>query len=206
MTYIVALTGGIGSGKTTVANAFAELGVPLIDADIIARQVVEPGTYALNAIRVHFGSEIILPDGTLNRKLLRQIIFDSPTEKQWINQLLHPVIAKETQRQIQNTKAPYILWVVPLLIENNLVQHADRVLVVDVTPQEQLLRTAARDRVKQSHVEKIIAAQTSREQRLNLADDIISNHDGNNTLKENVFALHKKYLELAAQQTGSSNE
>lgn len=120
MTYIVALTGGIGSGKSTVANAFANLGVPLVDADIIARQVVEPGTSALAAIASRYGENILQQDGSLNRAALRQKIFSEQQEKAWLNSLLHPLIQQETQRQLAGIDQPYALWVVPLLVENGL--------------------------------------------------------------------------------------
>ncbi len=118
MGYTVALTGGIGSGKSTVADAFAQLGVKVIDADVIARQVVEPGTPALQAIVGHFGPQMIAPDGTLNRRLLREKIFCSRGGKAWLNALLHPLIQQETRRQMQAATSPYLLWVVPLLVEN----------------------------------------------------------------------------------------
>ncbi|VEA71851.1 Dephospho-CoA kinase [Serratia rubidaea] len=147
MTYIVALTGGIGSGKSTVANAFARHGIVIVDADIIARQVVEPGTPSLAAIAAHFGQGILQPDGTLDRAALRQRIFSQPDEKRWLNQLLHPVIQQETQRQLALADSPYALWVVPLLVENQLQSRADRVVVVDVDSETQLQRTIARDGV-----------------------------------------------------------
>ena len=140
MRYIVALTGGIGSGKSTVANAFADLGINVIDADIIARQVVEPGAPALHAIADHFGANMIAADGTLQRRALRERIFANPEEKNWLNALLHPLIQQETQHQIQQATSPYVLWVVPLLVENSLYKKANRVLVVDVSPETQLKR------------------------------------------------------------------
>ena len=141
MRYTVALTGGIGSGKSTVANAFADLGINVIDADIIARQVVEPGRPALRAIAEHFGADMIAADGTLQRRALRERIFANPEEKNWLNALLHPLIQQETQHQIQQATSPYVLWVVPLLVENSLYKKANRVLVVDVSPETQLKRT-----------------------------------------------------------------
>ncbi|KLN96535.1 dephospho-CoA kinase [Moellerella wisconsensis] len=199
MAYIVALTGGIGSGKTTIANAFAALGVPIVDADIISRQVVEAGSPALAAIAAHFGQDILLPDSTLNRPLLRHKIFSDPQQKAWLNALLHPLIQQETQRQLKNTDALYLLWVVPLLIENNISHLADRVLVVDVTPEEQIQRTITRDNITRQHVERIIAAQASRAERLSLADDIISNHDGEHQQQDDIVKLHQKYQQLAKQ-------
>ena len=169
MRYIVALTGGIGSGKSTVANAFANLGINVIDADIIARQVVEPGAPALHAIADHFGANMIAADGTLQRRALRERIFANPEEKNWLNALLHPLIQQETQHQIQQATSPYVLWVVPLLVENSLYKKANRVLVVDVSPETQLKRTMQRDDVTREHVEQILAAQATREARLAVA-------------------------------------
>lgn len=126
MGYTVALTGGIGSGKSTVADAFAQLGVNVVDADIIARQVVEPGSQALSAITARFGAEMILSDGSLNRRALRERIFASPADKEWLNRLLHPLIHQQTQREIAQATSPYVLWVVPLLVENQLYHKADR--------------------------------------------------------------------------------
>ncbi|KAA1194976.1 dephospho-CoA kinase [Photorhabdus heterorhabditis] len=197
MTYIIALTGGIGSGKTTIANAFAALGVPLVDADIIAREVVAPGTPALQAIKEHFGYEIITPNGSLNRTLLRQKIFTNQQEKQWINQLLHPLIYKETRRQLEQITAPYVIWVIPLLVENNLGHLADRILVVDVSPELQITRVATRDGISNQQVENILAAQVSRSERLAYADDIISNHDNVQAIAPRVAELHQQYLRLA---------
>lgn len=199
MRYTVALTGGIGSGKSTVANAFADLGINIIDADIIARQVVEPGTPALKAIAEHFGSEVIATDGSLQRRILRERIFSDPDEKKWLNALLHPLIQQETQRQFQQATSPYLLWVVPLLVENALYKKADRVLVVDVTPETQLRRTMQRDDVTREHVEQILAAQATREARLAVADDVIDNNGAPDAIVSDVARLHALYLQFASQ-------
>lgn len=199
MRYTVALTGGIGSGKSTVANAFADLGIDVIDADIIARQVVERGQPALNAIAEHFGSDVIAADGSLQRRVLRERIFAAPEEKSWLNGLLHPLIQQETQRQFQQTTSPYVLWVVPLLVENALYKKADRVLVVDVTPEIQRLRTMQRDDVTREHVEQILAAQATREARLAVADDVIDNNGAPDAIASDVAHLHARYLQLASQ-------
>ncbi|WP_054954169.1 dephospho-CoA kinase, partial [Citrobacter amalonaticus] len=186
MRYTVALTGGIGSGKSTVANAFADLGIQIIDADIIARQVVEPGKPALDAIAAHFGPELIAADGTLHRRLLRERIFADPQEKAWLSALLHPLIQQETQRQLQQATSAYVLWVVPLLVENGLYRQANRVLVVDVTPETQLARTIQRDDVTRAHVEQILAAQATREARLAVADDVIDNNGAPDSIMSDV--------------------
>ncbi|AIR02871.1 dephospho-CoA kinase [Pluralibacter gergoviae] len=199
MTYTVALTGGIGSGKSTVANAFAASGVNVIDADIIAREVVEPGTPALGAIVEHFGPQMLLADGSLDRRRLREKIFSQPEEKQWLNALLHPQIQQETQRRMRQATSAYVLWVVPLLVENKLWTRADRVLVVDVSKETQLARTVARDGVSRQHAENILAAQATREARLAVADDVIDNNGSPDTLAGDVARLHQRYLTLAAQ-------
>lgn len=199
MGYVVALTGGIGSGKSTVADAFSRLGIAIIDADIIARQVVEPHTPGLNAIAAHFGSGIINADGTLNRRLLRESIFSQPAEKTWLNALLHPMIHQETQRQIAEATSPYVLWVVPLLVENQLQHKADRILVIDVSPETQLQRTMLRDNVSRQHAEQILAAQATREERLAVADDVIDNDGAPETIASDVARLHAQYLTYAAQ-------
>lgn len=198
MTYIVALTGGIGSGKSTVANAFAHFGVPLVDADVIARQVVEPGTPALNAIASRYGETIVQTDGTLNRATLREKIFSEPQKKAWLNSLLHPLIQQETQRQLAKIAQPYVLWIVPLLVENGLQHRANRVLVVDVAPEIQLARTMARDGITRQQAEHILASQVSRQQRLACADDIIDNSGDPLIIAPQVAALHQQYLKLAA--------
>jgi len=198
MLFTVALTGGIGSGKSTVANAFAALGVEIIDADVIAREIVEPGTPALQAIVKRHGESILTAEGTLYRARLREIIFQQPQEKNWLNQLLHPLINARTQQLRAQASSSYVLWVVPLLIENNLQRQADRVLVVDVDEAVQLQRTRQRDGVSLSQAQRILAAQVSREQRLACADDIIDNSGTPEQVLPRVAELHQRYLRLAA--------
>lgn len=199
MGYIVALTGGIGSGKSTVADAFSRLGIVIVDADIIARQVVEPQTPGLRAIEAHFGKDIINSDGTLNRRLLRERIFSRPEEKTWLNALLHPMIHQETQRQISAATSPYVLWVIPLLVENQLQHKANRILVIDVLPETQLQRTMLRDNVTRQHAEQILAAQATRAARLAVADDVIDNNGAPETIASDVARLHAHYLAYATQ-------
>ena len=205
MTYTVALTGGIGSGKSTVADAFSHLGVNVIDADIIARQVVEPGTPGLNAIAQRFGPQILNKDGTLNRRALREHIFAHAEDKNWLNALLHPQIQQETRRQMQLATSSYILWVVPLLVENRLSAKADRVLVVDVPKETQIERTMLRDKVSREHAEHILAAQATRQQRLAVADDVIENTGTPDAVASDVARLHEKYLTLASQAASQEN-
>ncbi|MGC7589626.1 dephospho-CoA kinase [Bisgaard Taxon 46] len=201
MTYIVGLTGGIGSGKSTIADLFAELGVPIIDADIVARQVVEKGSPLLSEIVQHFGENVLLENGELNRAYLRERIFQNEAEKNWLNNLLHPAIREEMLRQLHSQAADYVIWVVPLLIENNLTALCQRILVVDVEPQTQILRASRRDQNKVAMIENIMKSQVDRKTRLSFADDIVDN-DGDLAetlplLKQKVLELHHLYSELA---------
>ncbi|HDX8595017.1 MULTISPECIES: dephospho-CoA kinase [unclassified Aeromonas] len=199
--YVVAITGGIGSGKTTVANQFAELGIEVVDADIIAREVVEPGTPALAAIAAHFGANVIAPDGRLDRRQLRERVFTDPQAKGWLNALLHPLIRSEMQRQCAAARSPYCLLVVPLLVENRLTALANRVLVIDVDEATQIERTCRRDGVSREQAEAILAAQASRTERLAAADDVLDNQNGTpEAIKSRIFALHETYLAFASQQ------
>ncbi len=198
MSYVVAITGGIGSGKTTVANTFQQnYGVNIVDADVIARQVVEPNTPGLAAIIEHFGTSILLQNGRLNRTELRQRIFSTPEEKKWINALLHPLIIKEMQHQLSLSESSYTLLVVPLLVENKLQYLADRVLVVDVLQQTQIDRTTHRDHVSIEQVKAILKSQVSKEERLAIADDVINNDYPTHYLKQEIALLHNKYLLLS---------
>lgn len=199
--YVVAITGGIGSGKTTVANQFAELGIEVVDADVIAREVVEPGTPALAAIATHFGSGVITPDGQLDRRQLRERVFTDPQAKGWLNALLHPLIRTEMQRQCAAARSPYCLLVVPLLVENRLTALANRVLVIDVDEATQIERTCRRDGVSREQAQAILAAQAGRAERLAAADDVLDNQNGTpEAIKSRILALHETYLAFASQQ------
>ncbi|WP_428771462.1 dephospho-CoA kinase [Vibrio sp.] len=197
MTLVIGLTGGIASGKTTVANLFHQhFAIDIVDADVVARQVVAPGSAGLSAIRDHFGSDILLADGQLDRARLRQLVFSDPEQKQWLNALLHPMIRREMQDQLQQVSSPYALLVVPLLVENQLQSLADRVLVVDVDQQTQIQRACQRDQVPAEQIEAILASQASREQRLAIADDVIKNDTENQKLLPQITELHQKYLAI----------
>lgn len=202
--FIVGLTGGIGSGKTTVANQFATLGIQLVDADLVARDLVAPGSAALAQIAAHFGDVILQQDGSLNRALLRQRIFTDPNEKQWLNQLLHPLIRQQLLQQLAAATSPYVMLVAPLLIENGLQPLVDQLLVVDVSPESQLNRTSKRDQVSQSQVAAIMASQCSREQRRALATQLLDNDLPLQSLPERVAALHQIYSALAAEKLAKS--
>jgi len=198
MSYVVAITGGIGSGKTTVANTFQNNhGISIVDADVIAREVVEPNTKGLMAITDHFGPSILLPNGQLNRAELRQRIFSNPTEKEWLNNLLHPLIREQMQHQLSLSTSCYTLLVVPLLVENKLQYLANRVLVVDVLEQTQINRTANRDRVNIEQIKAVLASQVSREERLAIADDVINNDHTIYNLDSEIALLHNQYLLLS---------
>lgn len=200
MSFVVALTGGIASGKTTVANLFHEhFGIDLVDADVIAREVVEPGTDGLKAITAHFGQTILNQDGSLNRTALRERIFAEPEQKTWLNQLLHPMIRQRMQQALAQTTSPYTLLIVPLLVENQLQNMADRVLVVDVEESIQIERTIARDNVSIEQAQAILAAQATRAQRLAIADDVLKNDAKNQKLLPQITLLHQKYLAMSRQ-------
>ena len=195
--FTVGLTGGIGSGKTTVSNIFAELGIDIIDADIVAREVVEPGTEALNAIASYFGAEYINDQRQLDRSKLRSRIFSHPDDKNWLNNLLHPLIRQEMLKQLSAASSVYCILVAPLLLENNLNKLVDRVLVVDIDETSQVSRTVARDPSSSEEIKRIIASQMPRDQRLGFADDIIDNqHADIDVIRQQVVALHEKYIKL----------
>ncbi|WP_318402426.1 dephospho-CoA kinase [Photobacterium leiognathi] len=201
MSLVIGLTGGIGSGKTTVANLFADTyGIDIIDADIVAREVVEPNTFGLNAIIEKCGKEILLEDGTLNRAKLRDAIFSQPELKTWLNNLLHPLIREKMQQDINQSQSPYCLLVVPLMVENNLQTMTNRLLVVDVDEQVQIQRTQQRDNVSIKQIKNILASQASREQRLDAADDVITNNGDNKALVSQVEQLHLQYLKMSQDQ------
>lgn len=194
--YVVGLTGGIASGKTTVADMIASEGINVVDADIVAREVVAIGSDGLAQISAYFGSNILLDDGSLDRGLLREKIFSDNANKQWLNNLLHPLIRTELLAQLAASDSLYTLLVVPLLVENNLTTLCDHVLVVDVAEQVQIQRTMARDNVSEQQAKAILQAQATREQRLAAADSVIVNNDRQQVSKDSAV-LHQKFLELA---------
>ncbi len=194
---IIGLTGGIGSGKTTVTDYFSELGIKIIDADIIAREVVAVGSPALQAIADHFGHQFIQQDGQLNRALLRERIFSNDADRLWLNALLHPLIRQNIVSQTKAATSRYCILVAPLLIENKLQGLVDRVLVIDVSAQTQLSRAMQRDNSTEKEISAIIASQTSQATRIQAADDVINNDNYSLVeIQAAVIVLHKKYLTL----------
>ncbi|KPP99749.1 dephospho-CoA kinase [Marinobacter sp. HL-58] len=193
---VVGLTGGIGSGKSTVARMFGALGVHWVDADDVAREVVEPGTPALKDIAEHFGQDILLPDGGLDRAALRQLVFESPEERAWLEGLLHPVIREELVRQLHPASypLPYVMLVSPLLLETDQHELVDKVVVVDVPVDIQIERTMARDDNARDQVQRIIDAQIPREQRLRKADEVVDNNRPLSEVEHRVEALHKQFM------------
>jgi dephospho-CoA kinase len=204
--YRVALTGGIASGKTTVANLFAAHGVPLVDTDLIAREVVEPGQPALAAVVEAFGADVLDPQGRLDRRRLRETIFADAAARDRLEAILHPAIRAEMERQsaaVAN-KGPYQLLVIPLLTENGRRDHVDRVLVVDAPESLQIERLMARDLVSREQAQASLRAQASRSARLAMADDVVTNSGQPEHLREQVAALHANYVNFARQKQGST--
>ena len=194
---IIGLTGGIGSGKSSVAERFAALDVPVIDADHIAHEIVSVGQPALQQIADIFGQQFLNDDGTLNRARLRGHVFSEPKAREKLESILHPRIQREMMRRVGELTAPYCILVIPLLIEAKQTGLVDRILVVDVEPDTQRQRIAVRDGLTNSEINAILAAQTDRETRLCAADDIIRNEGGWECLERQVTALHRQYLALA---------
>ncbi|MBU1620647.1 MAG: dephospho-CoA kinase [Gammaproteobacteria bacterium] len=203
--YIVGLTGGIGSGKTTVANLFHELAVQSVDADLVARDVVMPGEAALIAITEHFGQSILQQDGQLDRAALRARIFADETEKQWLNQLLHPLIRQRLLQQLAACTSDYALLIAPLLLENKLQTYTDRVLVVDVPQELQLSRTMQRDQVPAEQVQSILNSQITRSERLQLADDVLLNTVPLSQLQAQILHLNQRYQQFAKEKLAKSS-
>ncbi len=198
--YIVGLTGGIGSGKTAVSDRFQAKEITIVDADICARVVVEPGRPALQSIKEHFGDDILEANGELDRAALRQRIFSNADEKKWLETLLHPLIAEELFAQLAAAQSEYVILVSPLLVESQQNLFCDRVLVVDVPEDIQVERTMKRDDNDAEQVKNIIKTQASRETRLEAASDIIENTQGLDYLDQRVDQLHETYLKLAEEK------
>jgi len=195
--FVVGLTGGIGSGKTVASDRFEELGVKVVDADIASRVVVEIGKPALSSIEDEFGSDVISDDGSLNRAKLREIIFKDDEAKSWLESLLHPLIGQHILDEIASATSRYVILVSPLLFETTQFQMCNRTLLIDVPKDIQILRTAKRDKVPESQVEKIIASQMDRDQKIGKADDVIVNDGEISDLISKIDKIHQRYIELA---------
>ena len=192
--YVVGLTGGIGSGKSAVSNRFAELGIDIVDADEIARDVVAAGSSGLSEIVKHFGPSILLENGSLNRPALRERVFYDKEEQAWLNALLHPLIRERMHQLIEQSQSDYCILSVPLLVENKLTVICDRVLVVDCPEALQIERATMRDGSATQTIKNIMAAQASRDDRLSAADDVIDNSGSLESLSPQIHALHALYL------------
>lgn len=199
---IIGLTGGIGSGKSTAARCFAELGVPIIDADEVAREAVLPGSEGLRELTEHFGGDMLNADGTLDRARLRKLIFSDPTQRHALEDILHPRIYTDMRRRIAELSAPYCLAVLPLLVETGEYHFVDRILVVDVAEEVQRARAQARDGASAETIDAMMQAQTSRDTRLAAADDIIDNSADQAHLRQQISTLHRRYLALAGKAAG----
>ncbi len=193
----VGLTGGIGSGKTTIARFFSEQNIQVIDADQVARKVVEPGTAALSSIKKRFGSEILINEETLNRPLLREKIFQNNYQRIWLESLLHPLIEEKITQLIESAGSQYVILESPLLLETNQHKLVNRILVVDVSPEVQLERTLLRDGGSEATIKAIMNSQISRNDRLRLADDIINNERNFQSVQARLREFHQNYLNLA---------
>ena len=201
---IIGVTGGIASGKSTVARAFEALGAPWVDADDVAREVVEPGEPALAEISERFGQRVLNEDGTLNRRALREIVFAEPEERRWLESVTHPRIrARLTEHlaRLEASGAPYVLLVSPLLFESGQSEMADRCLVIDVPEALQIERTAARDDVDEAQARAIVAAQMPRAERLARADDVLDNSGSEDAMRRRVAELDRRYRQITSDQS-----
>lgn len=204
--FVVVMTGGIASGKSTVSDLFRQLGVPVVDTDIIARQLVEPGQPALAKIVEVFGKQCLLPDGNLDRKGMRQEVFAQPRLREQLENILHPLIAAESGRQISGLEFNYCILVIPLFTKSRQLLKPDCVLVIDAEKGTQLKRLVIRDAIDHSLAISILDAQVTRQERLELADDVIENSEGLAQLEARVARLHKKYMRLASRKNSRDSQ
>ena len=201
--FVVGLTGGIGSGKSAAAKCFADLGIPIVDADLAAREVVRPRSRALQTIFAHFGSKLAQENGSLDRAALRQIVFADPRSRKWLEQLLHPLIHRQLKKWLKAASGPYVVLVSPLLLESGQRQMTQRVVVVDVPEELQEARAMARDGCSRELVRSIMASQMDRRQRLREADEVLDNSTSLVALRQQVQRLDRRYRKLAATQPGN---
>ena len=202
--YTVGLTGGIGSGKSTVAELFAKLGVRVVDTDEIAHELTRAGGKAITPIRDAFGERAIAPDGSLDRAAMRTRAFGDPEARKRLEAILHPLIRAESARRVESASGPYAMLVIPLLVEGGVDRsRTARVLVVDCTEATQIERVMRRSGLSEAEVRAILASQATREQRLAAADDVVDNSGPQSALEGQVERLHEKYLTLARSRTAS---
>ncbi|HQN64104.1 MAG TPA: dephospho-CoA kinase [Methylophilus sp.] len=194
--YVVALTGGIGSGKTEAANIFAKLGVPVVDVDAISHALTEKPTFITSKIGEAFGAGYLTPEGALHRARMRALVFSNDEAREKLNAILHPAIYEETLKQLQShTDTPYQILVIPLLFESaRYLPLVQRILVIDCDEATQIRRVMERSKLNEDEVKNIIAAQTPRQERLKRADDVLENSDNLQELAKKIDQLHKKYL------------
>ena len=198
MRFCIGLTGGIGCGKSQAADMFASLGADVVDTDAIAHELTGPGGLAMSAIAEAFGSEYVRSDGSLDRARMRELVFSDPGAKGRLEAILHPMIRAESYRRVQGSGAPYVVLVVPLLLETGAYRDVvSRVLVVDCDESQQIARTMKRSRLTEEAVRRIMSAQLPRERRLQAADDVLSNDADIDSLRSQVETLHERYLEAA---------
>lgn len=203
--YTVALTGGIGSGKSAVAALFAKLGIAVVDTDEIARDLTRPGGVAIEPIRTAFGSGLIGPDGALDRAKMRKLVFGDPAAKKGLEAILHPLIRDESRRRCERADSAYAVLVIPLLAESGIDRSRyERVLVVDCAEAQQIERVMRRSGLSEKEVRDILATQATRERRLTLADDVIDNRGPAEALERQVSRLNEKYLTLARDSRTAS--
>lgn len=196
--FSVGLTGGIASGKTTVSNLFADLGVPIVDTDVISRKLLVPGERAYQQVCAHFGAQILHANGQIDRSALRRLVFADPVQKTWLETMLHPLIYQRSHDAIvEHSRARYVLVVVPLLFETNFQPLVDRILVVDCPEDQQIRRLMKRDDIDEALARSMVAQQLSNARRVARGHDIINNREDDSDLKSQVNALHRKYIELA---------
>ena len=200
--FIVGITGGIGSGKSAVSDFLMTQGVTIVDADVVAREVVMPGTPALEKILQHFGKDVInSTDNTLNRATLRKIVFNDNDSRKWLEELLHPVIREEIVQQLANATSPYAVLTSPLLLETDQHLLTQHIVVVDTTETQQIQRTMSRDRNDEKQVRAIISTQMPRDQKLERADTVINNQGSLEDLGKQCILLHEKLLSLAEEKS-----
>jgi dephospho-CoA kinase len=198
MVYCVGLTGNLASGKTTAAELFADLGIDVINADIISRELTEKNTPAYQSIARHFGPEILLADGAINRKSLREHIFTDANQRKWLEDLLHPLIRQAIEQNISHCKSVYCVIEIPLLLDTTYYPYLNRVLLIDAPQEVQIARVQERDKCSRDHALAILLAQPDINLRLKFADDVLNNDGDLHQLRHKIQALHQQYLTAAS--------